>query len=1380
MRDRFHPMTLQVPQLVAERPLRKPGNQEGRKERVGLKPNIPSLLSPLFSWFPGFLSGPSVLRELPLVVAACLVVWPMLGQVDALDCNRNGVEDVDDLTAATSEDCNADGVPDECELVPFDFGFRQETFVLGDGPRFTVVADFNSDGLDDLVSGNQAPDLSATVSVLLASAGGTFEPSADYDAGTRLSSVHVADLDADGMLDLVTAHSTELLLFRGTDDGTFAAPLSLAVPKFTRWATAVDLTADGLPELVTTNTTDDTLRVHLNRGALDFASPATYFVDERPAAVTWMDLDGDTDLDLVAAHGDSRTLLPLINSGDGRLRRGTSLELEAKPIDLWQGDLDGDGAADGVVSFPTGIALVFNPGDGTLPLPVPIEVPTRDIDLGDFDGDADLDLAVAAASSRGMTLFANRGDGDFVDVRNGAHSVRLVDAGDFDGDGDLDLALTNEEPDRVNVLWNAEPGAIPLDITTYPTGGHSHALAVADYDGDGDIDVATVDGGDRSVSLLFNDGVGVFSFPVIYNDVDAQHLHHVIAADLDSDGDADLVAVGRGTARVWVLINQGDGTFGDFGFYPVGVGPWLVAAADLDQDGDLDLASANSSSNNVTLLFNTGAGRFTGGTHLDVGAGPLGLAAADFDTDGAIDLVVAETNASTISVRRGHGDGTFAAGVATPVTTPPGFVIAADLDADGAPDVVTANRGTMFDPRQDGPGDLGVFLNAGGQLQQERSFPVGHVPWSVIPVDLDRDGRLDLVSSSQQGDNASFLVGAGDGTFAEPIVYNVGDSPRFILAADLDADGNTDLVTSDRLSRTITVLLNRAGATFYEGDYLTTVCTALDFYKVSFRTPVGQLADRVAQYILPLGDDPSLIPPLFPNVSRFPRLVEMLSTVFPERFAGKGPAEIESLWERRTTREYYAGGVRRLHLEADSDIGGTVYGFDVATDAAPDELLTQDEVLVAFERLGERFDLKPLVYAPQTAAARERAATWGDAGVPVVLTAAEPEPEPPPAVGMPTFELEIAADTEFCGVFAEAGTGRGLREEYEFKTRVRLRVGVFSLPTDRETVSAELFEEVLFGPERERAEPDGTGEFRLVRVPGEVAIYRFTYAQLFTLSDGRRLEMAIVAPLIYQARGDEPLEVRRQLGPEFFVSLAGLEPMQATIDSRPLMRFGSCNYESLSPWRVAAVLEDGVGISLKERYDEAKSAFETAPAMLTRAQIRFADETRVVTDYFELVYSARRHNTAVEYQVLFDPPVTLGEEVIGGVELHAPEPPDRPFAEAAYLGAELNLLRSVGVSEFTRAEAPEATFIRGDATADGAVNLVDVLAILDHIFSRGVRLPCLKAADANDDGRRNLLDPIVIVAHLFGRGEPLPGPFPECGSDVGTDGLNCEDHLACE
>lgn len=88
------------------------------------------------------------------------------------------------------------------------------------------------------------------------------------------------------------------------------------------------------------------------------------------------------------------------------------------------------------------------------------------------------------------------------------------------------------------------------------------------------------------------------------------------------------------------------------------------------------------------------------------------------------------------------------------------------------------------------------------------------------------------------------------------------------------------------------------------------------------------------------------------------------------------------------------------------------------------------------------------------------------------------------------------------------------------------------------------------------------------------------------------------------------------------------------------------------------------------------------------------------------------------------------------------------------------------------------SFIRGDASADGVVNLDDAILILDRLFGGGSGFICAKAGDSNDDGKMNVLDAINVLLSAF-RGKQLPEPFQSCGADPTKDALSCESFPPC-
>ncbi len=87
--------------------------------------------------------------------------------------------------------------------------------------------------------------------------------------------------------------------------------------------------------------------------------------------------------------------------------------------------------------------------------------------------------------------------------------------------------------------------------------------------------------------------------------------------------------------------------------------------------------------------------------------------------------------------------------------------------------------------------------------------------------------------------------------------------------------------------------------------------------------------------------------------------------------------------------------------------------------------------------------------------------------------------------------------------------------------------------------------------------------------------------------------------------------------------------------------------------------------------------------------------------------------------------------------------------------------------------------MRGDAIGTGSINLLDVLAILKHLFKNGPSPGCRKAGDVDDNGRLNLSDAIFLANYLFQQGGPLPQPNESCGVDPTPDNLNCEVYPAC-
>ena len=88
-------------------------------------------------------------------------------------------------------------------------------------------------------------------------------------------------------------------------------------------------------------------------------------------------------------------------------------------------------------------------------------------------------------------------------------------------------------------------------------------------------------------------------------------------------------------------------------------------------------------------------------------------------------------------------------------------------------------------------------------------------------------------------------------------------------------------------------------------------------------------------------------------------------------------------------------------------------------------------------------------------------------------------------------------------------------------------------------------------------------------------------------------------------------------------------------------------------------------------------------------------------------------------------------------------------------------------------------FERGDANADGTVDISDPIFILGALFGGNPGPDCDKSADVNDNGAIDVSDAVYLLHFLAGSRAPPP-PTIECGVDPTSDALTCAEFGACE
>src|SRR5205809_6084246 len=195
-----------------------------------------------------------------------------------------------------------------------------------------------------------------------------------------------------------------------------------------------------------------------------------------------------------------------------------------------------------------------------------------------------------------------------------------------------------------------------------------------------------------------------------------------------------------------------------------------------------------------------------------VGAGPYSVAAGDLNGDGRLDLVVANSLANSVSVLLGNGDGTFqpARNFDAGLGSGPIWVLIVDVNGDGKPDILLANQSRNA---------VGVLLgNGDGTFQAPMNFDTaGNLPESIAVGDFNGDGKLDVAVAHFYSTNVTMLLGNGDGTFQPAYVVATFAPDMFLIpvaAGDVNGDGKLDLVTASVGNVMGAVMLGNGDGTF--------------------------------------------------------------------------------------------------------------------------------------------------------------------------------------------------------------------------------------------------------------------------------------------------------------------------------------------------------------------------------------------------------------------------------------------------------------------------------------------------------------------------------------------------------------------------------------
>lgn len=373
-------------------------------------------------------------------------------------------------------------------------------------------------------------------------------------------------------------------------------------------------------------------------------SPSGFELRESPILVgpmtgrpTLADLDADGDLDVVVTCGpccgaeespDSGHVQVLLNDGTGKLTyAGERIKLGGTALGSAVGDVNDDGIPDIVAHHHSSYEVAVLLGQGAAQFSEPTMISlyagekphVHSIALSDVNNDGHLDVLATLVDDHALSVLLGDGEGRFSPALGQPYFAHLhpyaqLNPVDINGDANVDVVLTDVRGNGLTVLVGSGTGMFassrfrfaahtPLESAERPL-----ACALADLDQDGDLDVvAFIDESPLAVRLI-NEGDGVFREPRDARIDLACATTGGTLADLNGDGHADLVASGTMTEAISISFGRGDGAFAPAFAVACGGGSPAVSVGDMNGDGRPDLITGNYASGTVSVLINAGVG----------------------------------------------------------------------------------------------------------------------------------------------------------------------------------------------------------------------------------------------------------------------------------------------------------------------------------------------------------------------------------------------------------------------------------------------------------------------------------------------------------------------------------------------------------------------------------------------------------------------------------------------------------------------------------------------------------------------------------------------------------------------------------------------------
>ncbi|MDX2196224.1 MAG: FG-GAP-like repeat-containing protein [Cytophagales bacterium] len=697
------------------------------------------------------------------------------------------------------------------------------TAPLASGSVSVNAADFDGDGKTDLVATNYS---SASVSVIRnkhisgALAAAQFNTRVDFAAGTTPYKLAVGDLNGDGKVDIAVSNfgSNTISLFAnnavpGTiTSASFASKIDYSVPNSPTAAAIADLDGDGKPDVACATYYGFNIAIFRN-----LITPPPVITSFAPASGLPL-----SNVTIFGSNFSNVAQIALGTTLGSNILANEANYIVAKIPAFSSTNFITLTNGSGSSATSTSVFSIT----GATPLPVITSVSPINTTLGGtviiqgsgFEVVPELNLVWFGATR--MPVLSSSATQMVVSVIGGG-SVSVINYQNGFGlntQWKLPFAYTFAN-------GNFVPSSF-TNNATFATSSQPYNILAADFDGDGkpDIMATAYNASTNQISIAKNNAINntitgsTFAAPFVLQGY-TWYCFQSSVGDLDGDGKLDIVIPNTNTNYFTIYKNissPGTLTASSFGSridinVTAGYSSYGSAIADIDNDGNNDVIFTSNNSNRIFIYRNLGTGNINNtlqySADFATGTNPSTVKITDVDGDGKKDIVIGYTSSAYVSVYRNVStsgtitSASFAPRVDLPTANACYSIAIADINSDGKPEILAANyTGNFIHLFQNNnmPGTVTSAMFARVDLPTN----AGSNPYDINAGDLDGDGKPEII----MGGTGNTLIAVYKNNYLSGNIlaanFTKSDIPNLTSAygievADLDLDGKLEILAAN-------------------------------------------------------------------------------------------------------------------------------------------------------------------------------------------------------------------------------------------------------------------------------------------------------------------------------------------------------------------------------------------------------------------------------------------------------------------------------------------------------------------------------------------------------------------------------------------------------